>query len=221
MRIGIAIVVLSVALAGCDDGFLSGLPTPVPGSGNAATEARDVAGFTRVDVSGSGKLILDLTGSESLSITADDNLLPYLRSEVVDGVLILGTKPNSGISTRVRPEYRVTAKSLDGLTLSGSVEADVGSIDAGQFNVNLSGSAAATVEGNAARQHVTTSGSSTYNAGRLPSQAADIDSSGSSNCVVQVQSELTVKATGASKVEYIGDPTVNTTLEGSASVVHR
>src|SRR5690242_12646963 len=54
----------------------------VHGSGNVVTEARPVSGFDRVSVSGAGQLKVTQGDAESLTIETDDNLLPYIRSEV-------------------------------------------------------------------------------------------------------------------------------------------
>ena len=44
------------------------------GSGTQKTETRSVSGFTRVTLSGIGTLNIQQTGTESLTITTDDNI---------------------------------------------------------------------------------------------------------------------------------------------------
>src|SRR5580693_9215027 len=85
----------------------------IVGSGKQATEPRNISGFRAVEVKGSGQLTVEQTGMESLTITADDNLLPYLTSDVSGGRLTLGTKENAGISSSSPVLYRLTVKSLD------------------------------------------------------------------------------------------------------------
>src|SRR5687767_1144824 len=76
MRSSIAVCMgVLFILSGC------GLKT-VDGSGNVVVEQREVSGFSAVSMSGFGELIIQQTGKESLSITADDNLLPLLTSKV-------------------------------------------------------------------------------------------------------------------------------------------
>jgi hypothetical protein len=72
------------------------------GSGHLVTESRQVSGFDSVLLSGAGELILDQTGVESLTITAEDNIIGELTSDVVGGQLILGTRPGVSISTNSR-----------------------------------------------------------------------------------------------------------------------
>src|SRR5262245_22473488 len=64
----------------------------IHGSRNIKTEARTVNGVDRVEVSGNAKLLIEQGETESLTITADDNLLQYLTSDVEGSKLILGVK---------------------------------------------------------------------------------------------------------------------------------
>lgn len=61
------------------------------GSGDLSTTSRNVSDFDEILLLGSGNVHVDLTGSESLVIEADDNLLPILTSEVINGRLELGS----------------------------------------------------------------------------------------------------------------------------------
>ncbi len=71
----------------------------VVGSGTVVTASRSVSDFHGVSVSGVGQLVLENAGTESLTITADDNILPLLESEVRNGVLMLGPRPNTNLSS--------------------------------------------------------------------------------------------------------------------------
>jgi hypothetical protein len=76
------ILVPSMLLAGC-------MFPEVQGSGNVVSETRTVSGFNSVELSGDGKLEIEQTGTESLTVTADDNILKLLKSEVSAGRLVL------------------------------------------------------------------------------------------------------------------------------------
>ena len=79
--------------AGCDE-FSPG----IKGSGKVITEPRTVSGFNAVLLKGAGALTIEENGTESLTISADDNLLPYVTAEVSGGRLTLSTKDNTSIS---------------------------------------------------------------------------------------------------------------------------
>ena len=82
----------------------------VSGSGQVASETRPVSGFTGIDLSGTGEVIIEQGETESLTIEADDNVLPVLTSEVEDSVLRLDQKPRTTVQTRNPIRYRVALK---------------------------------------------------------------------------------------------------------------
>jgi hypothetical protein len=67
--------------------------TFIVGSGVIVTEPREVEDFTGVVLNGVGEVEIRHGNTESLSITADDNILAHLTSEVRNGRLFLGTEP--------------------------------------------------------------------------------------------------------------------------------
>ena len=69
------------------------------GSGNVTSESRDVSGFDEVELRGVGNLSIRQTGSESLSVEAEEDVLPKIRTEVVNNRLIIGPEPNASIQT--------------------------------------------------------------------------------------------------------------------------
>ena len=105
------------------------------GSGDLRTETRDVSGFTTVDLSGSGDVVIEQGDTDSLSITAEDNVLPELSSEVSNGTLVLGTKQGQNIHPTQDITYRVTLKELDGLRVSGSGSQTANGIDARELDM--------------------------------------------------------------------------------------
>lgn len=62
------------------------------GSGNLATETRDVSGFTGVDVGGVFQVEITAQKEFGIEIDADDNLLPLIKTEVRGGVCISKAK---------------------------------------------------------------------------------------------------------------------------------
>ena len=63
--------------------------TRVTGSGKVVNETRNVSGFDGLIIVGAGKINIDRTGTESLSITTDDNLLQYIDTQVRGGKLVI------------------------------------------------------------------------------------------------------------------------------------
>ena len=114
-------------------------------SGNVESVSRSVSGFTAVELTGSGEVTIDQTGTDSLTIEADDELLPRVTSSVVDGTLILGVEGNVSSSTAIK--FIVTATTLNGIVASGSGTISASNLTSDTMEVTIGGSADVTVGG--------------------------------------------------------------------------
>jgi Putative auto-transporter adhesin, head GIN domain len=192
--------------------------TEAIGSGNVVSEPRPVAGVNLVRLRGSGNLVVEQTGAESLTIEAEDNILPLLRSDVENGVLILGLRPGVGIVTHQPIVFKLTVKQLTGLDASGSGSIVVTGIDTDRFGLEGSGSIEVEVAGRAQEQDVSISGSGRYNGEALTSRSARVTVSGSADVVVNASDALDVQVSGSGNVRYVGNPSITEKVSGSGSV---
>jgi hypothetical protein len=112
----------------------------INGSGTITTENRTVSGFTKVDMQGIGNLTITQGDTESLTIQADENLLPYITTEVVAGTLEIGIKPNISVLPTRSIVYTLTVKSLNSVALSGFGNIDADVLQGTDLAVRLSGS---------------------------------------------------------------------------------
>jgi len=69
----------------------------VGGSATTISEARTVSQFDKVSVSGSGQLLISQGQEQALTIETDDNLLPFIKSEVINGHLRIGPDQDSSV----------------------------------------------------------------------------------------------------------------------------
>jgi len=188
----------------------------IVGSGNPITEERDLGDFHALAANGVGQIEI-LQGAEaSLRITADENLLPILTSEVRNGRLVLGS--NARFSSQNQISYVITVRELDQLLIAGVFGVDATGIDTESFEVNVSGVSAVTVAGNAEHQDVTVAGVSVYNAHDLASRTASVEISGPSSAVVRVSERLEGHLVGGAVLEYIGSPTINVTVDFTSTL---
>ncbi len=182
--------------------------TTIIGSGRVITEARPVSGFVSLSIGGVARLFVEQTDTESLTITAEDNVLPHLMSDVTDGRLILGPEENLNFENVAEIVYRLTVKSLSDIAISGVIIADATGIDTDVLDVITSGVSTLRISGNVRRQNVVVSGVSTYDAGDLVSEEATINGSGVFTVILRVSEQLGGDVCGAGSVEYMGDPQV-------------
>lgn len=211
----LAVALVAGAVAGCDLDDVAA----TEGSGDVVTETREVGGFQEIDVRGSGEVIVDVTGTESLTVEADDNILPLLETEVDNGVLVLSVESN--IDPTVGPKYTITAATLQGVSIAGSGDVTATGLDVDEFSVDIAGSGDVSPTGTAASLSVSIAGSGSYRGEDLVVETGSVDVAGSGRATVNVTDELDVDISGSGEVEYIGSPTVTQSISGSGDVSQR
>jgi len=190
------------------------------GSGTVISESREVSGFNEIVLGGTGRVVVEVTGTESLTIEAEDNIMPLLETKVRDGRLRLETKRS--ISPTVEIVYTITAATLDGLVISGSGVVEAEAIDGTDFRVDISGSGDVDAEGTlSGLLSISISGSGAFDGESLTAPRGRVDVSGSGNAVVNVTDDLDVSVSGSGDVEYLGLPSIDSEMSGSGAVTHR
>jgi Putative auto-transporter adhesin, head GIN domain len=212
LRLALALFAVVLLLAAC---------SVTRGSGQLATESRAVSGFSKIDLSGGGELTIQKTGTESLSISAEDNLLPRLTSEVSNDTLILGTKPNTTILPQQPITYTVTVKDLTGVAVSGSGNIRVPDLTTTALSISISGSGTITVNGTVDDQDLEISGSGGYEAAQLTSKTVKADISGSGTANVLATNVLDVEISGSGTVTYSGNPQIEQEISGSGKLIKK
>jgi Putative auto-transporter adhesin, head GIN domain len=182
------------------------------------SEARDVSSFDEVELRGVGNLSIEQADSESLTVEAEEDVLPKIRTEVENSRLIIGPEPDTTINTTKPINYRLTVKDLNALEVSGSGDVEAEGIDTDELAVTISGAGDVEIRGSADSQEVNLSGSGDYKAEDLESKEAKIDVSGSGSATVNVSDELDAEVSGSGSVEYVGDPTTNQDVSGAGEV---
>jgi hypothetical protein len=211
-----AVAVLAGLLTVVALGACSGSTT---GSGTAASESRPVSGFSAVELAGVGTVVVEPGTTESVSVEADDNILPLLTSDVAGDTLVLGTEPGSTLSPRTPITYRVTVTDLSGLLVSGSGDITAGGASGPTFEVAISGSGTITADGTTDRLSVDISGSGDFAGGSLTARDVDVTVSGSGSALVHASATLHASISGSGDVRYLGEPAVTKDVSGSGEVV--
>jgi hypothetical protein len=212
LRLALALLALLVFVTAC---------SVTKGSGKVVSQTREVSGFTNVELSGSGELTIDKTGAESLTISAEDNLLPQLTSDVSGGTLILGTKARTTIVPSRPITYMLTVKDLTGIAVSGSGSVRMSNMMANSFTTKISGSGMITASGTVNDQDVEITGSGRYQAEQLTSKTVRAQISGSGTASVLATDLLDVKISGSGTLTYSGNPQVTQEISGSGKLIRK
>ena len=209
----VAFVALCVPVAGCGSSS-----EQVKGSGKVISENRTVSGYDSISLSGSGKIEIEQNGTEELSISADDNLLQYLTSDVKGHQLVLQVKNGYNLSPSKPIVFKVGVKDLKNVSCAGDTNAVLKGIHSDDLKLEIAGSGDMSAEGTADRQEISIAGSGRYVGGGLKSRDTKINIAGSGDAVLAVSDNLDVTIAGSGSIKYFGDPKIKQSVVGSGTI---
>jgi hypothetical protein len=213
----------------------------VSGSGVIRTEERRVSEFDKIAIDFPADIIVRQGKSESLTIEADDNLLPQLTTEVRNGTLEFKNSERRW-SERVNPSepvfLTITVVDLDrvsfpsagqmlisnletdslAISVSGAGDIELIDLDVGNLEFSLSGAGNVYADGAAEELHLRISGLGSFSGDDLETQYANVSISGAGSANVWVGDELDARISGAGSVVYYGNPDVSKSISGVGSV---
>ncbi|CAN5663952.1 head GIN domain-containing protein [soil metagenome] len=189
----------------------------VQGSGVAKAETRDVPAFTAIDSTGSAQITVVIGDKQSLTIQADDNILPLIDTKVNGEKLVISS--SASYSARTPVKITITVAALNEVRIGGSGNIDAAGIVAKRFEAHISGSGDINVAGQATTLKASISGSGSIDATKLPVDDADVRVTGSGNVQINATKSLNVQVTGSGDVRYAGNPSeVKKQVTGSGRV---
>lgn len=210
----------------------------IKGSGHTATENRKVKAFNEIEVSGAFKVNLVQDSSYKVAISADDNILKLIETDISGSKLKITIDAKS-VCTDNPITITIGIRDLKAIKISGAVEiGSAAKINTGDLNLDLSGASKINLDVNAT--NVSTKGSG-INEVVLKGQAAshrvdfngsgklkaldfivakyEIETTGEADCEINVLSDLSVHTTGAATVRYKGTPSkINKSETGSLTL---
>jgi hypothetical protein len=232
----LVIVVLAFALSACS-ALAFGTWDIVRGNGTVRLESRDVASFNGITNQGSGLVRFSQGPTRQVTVESDTNILPYLETEVRNGVLVLRTRPGISINP-TRLVFRITAPELQTIGIQGSgdfsmetpldadrLEIEIegsgsvgGEIDVDTLAASIDGSGGISLRGVARLAEFGINGSGNIEAGNLSSVDARVVIRGSGDVTLEATGTLAVEISGSGDVRYRGGATVTVRDSGSGTV---
>jgi len=239
-RITISVLTTFIILiTGCD--WLG-----VRGNGHITTDQRTVTAFSEIEAEGAFEIEWR-SGAPALSITTDENLLPYIENRNIDNRLRLrsrdrirpthGTKIVVSSPTRSAAKLtgatRLTANQLSGAKfavestgaaakLTGATRLTANQLSGAKFAVESTGAARVTLDGTVDELLADMTGASELNAKSLQTKTAQLSTTGAADADISVSDTLKVSITGAGKVNYSGNPpTIEKHITGAGSIRHQ
>ncbi|MBW4889618.1 DUF2807 domain-containing protein [Mucilaginibacter sp. HMF5004] len=194
------------------------------GSGISATETRDAGVFSKIDISGPFVVTVKQDSVSSVKITADNNLMKEIKTNVSGDKLEVKTE--SGICPSGQIVVSISTKNLSAIKTAGEVKlTSAGKITAKDFEFDLSGVAKINMDlnadkvsttgsgltdlsltGQAVSHKINLSGSGQVDALNFVVSQYKIESSGATDFKINVLNDLSINSSGASNIEYRGNP---------------
>jgi RNA polymerase sigma factor (sigma-70 family) len=211
----------------------------IRGSGRLATKEFALADFTSFEVSRTFQVEITRADAFRVSVTADDNLLPYIHVTKEGTELRLLMDPKLSFwatalkATVTMPALenlhassasRVSFKGFKSekpfkaqIELSSQVQ---GEIEAGNMDLSVSGGGMVMLKGQARELKLSGSQASRLSLAEFTAGSADVALSEASTAVLRVKDKLEYNLSRASRLEYLGNPptTKGRTSDASSAV---
>jgi hypothetical protein len=209
----------------------------IHGDGKVIKETRVVPAFDAIDLSGAWDVTLKQGPNQELTVETDANIMPLVRTDVVNGVLRINIKQPVGHTTKMT--LYITVKDLKRIDASGAVDIHTetcitvpeltidasGASDAKlelavqKLTLDCSGASKIKMNGTATDVRMDLSGASDIFAYELLAETYGIDISGAGNCQISVSKKLRAEVSGAGTIRYKGSPTdIDQEVSGAGSI---
>ncbi|MEI7499988.1 MAG: head GIN domain-containing protein [Bacteroidota bacterium] len=207
------------------------------GDGDVLKEIRKVSSFDGIEVSGAFDIIIKQGATEEVTVEADANLLPIIRTDVVGSTLRIDTrKPIHHVTVM---KVYVTVKDLKQIDVSGAVDIQTeGRITVPELSIESSGASDSKLDlavqklrlgssgaskmkfsGTAVDVIMNLSGASDIFGFDLVAENYEIDISGAGNAQINVSKKLRAEISGAGNVKYKGSPAdIDQSVSGAGSI---
>jgi len=192
----------------------------VRGNGKVKDQSRTIMEFDKIDAGGAFTLKVKVGPSPSLKITAEENLLNYIRTNVKGNTLVIDTKKN--ISPRKEIYIEITTPSLRAVNASGANNVTVYGINGSDFDVDVSGAGSINLSGEVDRFTADLSGAGSINARELKAKDVRVSVSGAASADVYAKNYLDASVSGVGSISYYGDPVkTKTDVSGVGSITRK
>ncbi|MHB8906840.1 MAG: head GIN domain-containing protein [Melioribacteraceae bacterium] len=207
------VLLLAFVLSGC--GFWG-----VRGNGRIKDESRKVAEFRKIEAGGAFSIHVKVGPATSIRISAEENLLGYIRTNVKGNTLVIDTRKN--ISPRKQILIEITTPYLNDIEVSGANDIEIEGINETEFDVDLSGAGNIHLIGEVEKLRAELSGAGNINARELKAKEVLISVSGAASADVYATKYLDASVSGVGSIDYYGNPEkTRTNVSGVGSITRK
>lgn len=189
------------------------------GSGDLITQSRDVEPFTKVSSKGVFEVTILHGESQSVEITADNNIMNHVRTRVSNKELLLYLDDDKNYRD-ITIYANITVTQLNGIRNSGAGNMNIIDLETDNFSIDNSGSADITIDGTATSLNVDNEGSGDIFGFDFLVDNCSVDIVGSGFLEIYCSDKLDVTIDGSGDVYYMGNPVIQSNIKGSGAVIN-
>ncbi len=213
------------------------------GDGDIKTENRNIESFDAINLSLNAIVKYTQESKTSISIEAQENLLPFIDTKVENNTLYIEPKDCDCVDSDDQIIIYLSSPSLKDISLAGSGDflaeglvnsedlnmdiAGSGSIELKNLNVenytvDIAGSGDVNLNGSQTSHEgqVSIAGSGDVDISGIITNKVHIDIAGSGDVTVHAKEQLDVEIAGSGDVHYSGNPKLSMSIAGSGDVIN-
>ena len=192
----------------------------VRGSGILKTQQRFVAPFNQIRLDISAEVTIAQGDTCTCSITADDNIVPLVHTQLLDRTLWISAK--EGFSSHRDIHITLTAPTITQVDLRGSGDIRLDGVTKKDLALELKGSGDITAKGTVENLTAVLKGSGDLWLEDLQADRATVTVSGSGDARIHAREAITATVHGSGDITYSGaPPEVHTDIHGSGDITAR
>ena len=210
VRLALIIMILLVAIS-CNQ------IVSLKGSGNIISEDRRLTHFNSIKVLGSIDININYSDDYGCTVVGDDNLIPYIKTEVVNNNLKISITRGYSISKGLM--VNVYALDYDKISILGSGDINITDFNNINLSLNIDGSGDITGNGEVQTLSAIINGSGNIMFRDLQSISTTITINGSGDAKIWVSESISANINGSGKIEYYGNPMkIESKVNGSGEI---
>lgn len=194
-----------VGLLGCLDAGNAGSSSDcVQGSGTPRTVERTPDAFQIVSIDGAFNVTITGDKQTALSLTADDNLLPHIVTEVKDRTLHITT--SRSICAKSTMKVSVGTPALEAVYTTGANDIVLKKLDGDRLDLQIDGSGSLSASGQTGLFSAVLKGATELRAKDLKAEEVRVTISGAGDAEVYASRSIHALVSGIGNVIYYGHP---------------
>lgn len=213
----------------------------VKGNGNVTTVTRTIDDFDKVSIGGSFDVNLVAGKEGKITIEGEENVIPFIETEVKGNKLKIQFKENTNIRTTRRLLVTVPFEDIEAISLGGSGNVKVekiikasevalslggsgniiAQINSDETKASIGGSGNIKLKGTSNNLKCSIAGSGSVKAYNLETENLKASIAGSGSVQATVKTKIKASIVGSGSVYYKGNPKIDTSTIGSGDVIDK